>query len=53
MTNIINLNTSSIGISECNFVNNDITYFNENFDTNSFLYLVSNNVDAYFVSSNR
>ena len=52
MANITNLDTSSIAISKFNIINNDISYFIENFDTDSFLYLIFNNVDAYFMSFN-
>ena len=56
MTNIMKLNTSSVGINEISFADNDVIYgigYYENFDSASSLYLIFNNVDAYFMSFNK
>ena len=52
MTNIFSFDTSSIGINKCDIINSDIVYFIENFDTDSSLYLIFNNPDAYCMSFN-
>ena len=53
MTNIMNLNTNSIGINKIYFSDSDITYFIESYENNdsfSSLYLIFNEIDASFMS---
>ena len=56
MTNIMKLDTSLLGVNKISFINDDAVIYkikySKDFDNVTSLYLVFNNIDAYFMSVN-